>query len=293
MIIQADDVSFSYGNSLVALQNISFAISAGERVALTGHNGSGKSTLVKHFNGLLLPSAGKVWIDGVDTSTVHTAQLAGQVALLFQNPDDQICKRTVWDEVVFGAKNLGYSPSRITALVEEALSLLALTHCKRSNPHDCGYSERKRIMMASIVAMDTPVIVFDEPTAGLDPHEISLFIAMLDELQKRNKTIIIISHDMDFVAENMARVMLLAEGRMVFDGPVGELFTRTELITSSGLCQPQVVQLGYACGLPEALMSPLECVKALEEQYRCIHSERSGNPDRPASLVLGEETPGG
>jgi len=266
MLIRADDVSFTYGESVAALQNISFEISAGERVALTGHNGSGKSTLVKHLNGLLQPSAGKVWIDGKDTTTTNTVQLAGQVALLFQNPDDQICKRTVWDEVVFGPENLGYQTKRIESLAEEAMRLFELADFKKNNPHDLGYSERKRIAMASIVAMDTPVLVFDEPTAGLDPYEISLLITVLNELQAKNKTVIVISHDMDFIAENLTRAISLSDGRIVFDGKVRNLFKRTELMTSSGLRQPQVMQLNHACGLQCAALSPHECVDELERQ---------------------------
>lgn len=263
MLIRVDDVSFTYGDSVSALQNISLEISAGERVALTGHNGSGKSTLVKHLNGLNKPSVGKVWINGVDTTIAKTAQLAGQVALLFQNPDDQICKRTVWDEVVFGPKNLGYSTKRIESLAQEALALFKLTPFKNKNPHDFGYSERKRIAMASIVAMNTPALVFDEPTAGLDPYEISLLIATLEKLQSEGKTVIIISHDMDFVAENINRVISLADGRKVFDGTVRDLFRESVLMTDCGLCQPQVVQLSAACALDSTALSPNECVAEL------------------------------
>jgi energy-coupling factor transport system ATP-binding protein len=266
MLIRVDDVSFAYCDSVAALQNVSFEISAGECVALTGHNGSGKSTLVKHLNGLHQPSVGKVWIAGKDTATTGTVQLAGQVALLFQNPDDQICKRTVWDEVVFGPKNLGYSVERIEALVEEALALFELTPFKKKNPHDFGYSERKRIAMASIVAMDTPVLVFDEPTAGLDPYEISLLIATLKKLQSENKTVIVISHDMDFVAENISRAISLSDGRKVFDGKVRDLFRKPALMTDCGLHPPQVVQLSNACGLQCEAISPHECALELEGQ---------------------------
>ena len=267
MLIRVDDVSFTYAHSVTALQNISFEISTGEQVALTGHNGSGKSTLVKHLNGLLKPSDGEIWIDGEETTTAKTSQLASLVALLFQNPDNQICKRTVWDEIIFGPKNLGYPTQRIESLAEEALKLFELTSIKEKNPHDFGYSERKRIAMASIVAMDTPILVFDEPTAGLDPYEISLLITTLKKLQSEKKTIIIISHDMDFVAENIPRVISLAQGRKVFDGSARELFIKPLLMTECGLCQPQVLQLSNACALPGTALSPHECVAELEKQF--------------------------
>lgn len=268
MLIHVDDISFNYAHSGPALQDISFEIVAGEHVALTGHNGSGKSTLVKHLNGLLKPSSGKVWIDGKDTTDSKTSQLAGQVALLFQNPDDQICKRTVWDEVIFGPKNLGYPRKRIESLANEALALFNLTAMKDQNPHDFGYSERKRIAMASVIAMDTPVLVFDEPTAGLDPYEISLLISTLKKLQSDNKTVIVISHDMDFVAENIGRVISLTQGRKAFDGSAQDLFSKQALMTDCGLCQPQVVQLSHACHMQSTPLSPQEYILELEKQLR-------------------------
>jgi len=275
MIINVDNLSFSYsgtiaGGTLDVLRNISLTVAAGERVALMGHNGSGKSTLVRQLNGLLKPSSGKVLIDGCDTDGLKTAHLAGKVALLFQNPDDQICKRTVWDEVVFGPKNLGYAAERIATLAEEALGCFELSTFKEKNPHDFGYSERKRIAMASIVAMDTPVLVFDEPTAGLDPHEIALFVSTLDTLQAARKTVIIISHDMDFVAENITRTISLAGGRKVFDGATRELFEKEEIIAGSGLLQPQVVQLGNACNLGRLTLSPHECATELAAQLSSL-----------------------
>lgn len=263
MHIRVDNLSFAYTDSIGALQDVSFEICSGERVALTGHNGSGKSTLVKHLNGLLRPSAGRVWLDGKDTATAEVGQLAAQVALLFQNPDDQICKRNVWDEVAFGPRNLGYPWERIQSLVEKALALFELTFFKNKNPHDFGYSERKRIAMASIVAMDTPALIFDEPTAGLDYYEITLFIDTLAKLQNEGKTVVVITHDMDFVAENISRVISLSDGRKVFDGNVRELFNWSELMTSCGLLQPQVVQLGNACGLGSPALSPREFVDEL------------------------------
>lgn len=267
MLIRVNNISYTYTNSVKALHNISFEIAAGECVALTGHNGSGKSTLVKHLNGLLKPSAGNVWIDDKDTSTTQTAELASKVALLFQNPDNQICKRSVWDEVKFGPKNLGYPHQRVESLVEDGLELFDLKEFKQNNPHDFGYSKRKRIAMASIVAMDTPILVFDEPTAGLDPYEVSLLVETLKKLHFENKTVIIISHDMDFVAENFSRTILLDDGRRVFDGSIQNLFREKELMKNSGLRQPQVMQLCNALALNCVALTPHECITELDVQF--------------------------
>ena len=266
MQIHVDRISFSYGSAAPVLQSVSFEITGGERVALIGHNGSGKSTLVKHLNGLLKPSTGTVWIGDKDTQLAQTPELATQVALLFQNPDDQICKREVRAEVAFGPKNLGYAKQRIDVQTEDALELFELTRFATRNPHDLGYSERKRLTMASIVAMDTPALVFDEPTAGLDPYEIALFISALDRLQRQGKTVIIITHDMDFVAENIQRAIALTQGRKRFDGRVADLFQHPSLMAECGLIAPQVVQLGTALSLPTLPLSPAEWVAAFAEK---------------------------
>ncbi|WP_136799244.1 energy-coupling factor ABC transporter ATP-binding protein [Desulfosediminicola ganghwensis] len=266
MDIRIDHLSFDYPGSIRALQDVSLEIQSGERVVLMGHNGSGKSTLAKHLNGLFRPLTGTVWLGGKNSATAEVGQLAGQVALLFQNPDDQICKRTIWNEVAFGPRNLGYPAERIEALVEEALALFELTTFKNKNPHDFGYSERKRIAMASIVAMDTPILVFDEPTAGLDYYEITLFSNALLKLQNEGKTVIVIAHDMDFVAENCSRAISLTDGKVVFDGNVRELFKHLELMTDCGILQPQVVQLSNACGLSLPALSPREFIAELEKQ---------------------------
>lgn len=263
MHIRVNDLCFSYGKSVKALEKISFEIAEGERLALTGHNGSGKSTLVKHLNGLLKPSDGEVWVDGKNTTAMRTAELAHYVGLLFQNPDDQICKRTVRDEVEFGPKNLRYPEEKRIALVEDALELFDLRRFEQSNPHDFGYSGRKRIAMASIVAMDTPILVFDEPTSGLDCYEISLFISALDTLLSQGKTIVTISHDMDFVAENFSRVISLDNGRKVFDGSVRTLFQENLLMERCGLHPPQVMRLCEALNMRTVVLNPAELIEKL------------------------------
>ncbi|MCG8615509.1 MAG: energy-coupling factor ABC transporter ATP-binding protein, partial [Desulfobacterales bacterium] len=180
--VRAENLTFKYSDHITAIKNISFDLSAGERVALVGHNGSGKSTLARHFNGLLRPSSGKTWIQGLDASGHTVSQLAQKVALLFQNPDDQICKQVVRDEVAFGPDNLGYPRPKTDHLVNQALSDFDLFPLQLMNPHDLGFSERKRVALASIVAMDTPILVFDEPTAGFDAYETNLFINALERL---------------------------------------------------------------------------------------------------------------
>jgi energy-coupling factor transport system ATP-binding protein len=243
MLAELRGVSFAYPGGVEALRGVSLSIKAGERIALVGHNGSGKSTLARHLNGLLRPSSGEVLFDGEPTADLPVAALAGKAALLFQNPDDQICKGRVADEVAFGPRNLGFSPARTAELTADALALFGLDGREEANPYDLGLSERKRLALASVVAMDTPLLVLDEPTAGLDSHETGLLASALDWLGGQGRAVVLISHDMDFVAENCDRAVCLESGRPRFDGSVAELFTRTELLASCGLLPCQVARL--------------------------------------------------
>jgi len=262
MQLHVNNLSYAYPDGPDVLRDVSLIIGDGESIALIGHNGSGKTTLVKHFNGLLHPGQGEVLLNGRNTVSCKPSQLAAQVALLFQNPDDQICKRTVRAEVAFGPKNLGYDQNRIDSLVQGALAMFDLAAMQDTNPHDLGYSERKRTAMASIVAMDTPLLVFDEPTAGLDHRELMILVQALGILKKKNRTIIVICHDMDFVAENTTRAIVLSKGRKVFDGQVRDLFLQRELFSRCSLLMPQMVQLGQSCNLPNTTLTPAEFIDA-------------------------------
>nr|WP_279593435.1 ABC transporter ATP-binding protein [Pseudodesulfovibrio sp. S3-i] len=262
-MIEVKDVTYTYPEGVTALKGVSLCIDAGEQVALVGHNGSGKSTLARLFNGLLLPSSGEVLVDGVPTSSCTVAGLARKIALLFQNPDDQTCKRKVWDEVAFGPKNLGYPAERIGDLVEESLSLFGLASHGGRNPYDLGYSERKRLALASVVAMDTGLLMLDEPTAGLDSRETGMLAAALQDLRRRGKAVVVISHDMDFVAENCSRALCLETGKMRFDGNVAELFEEHVLMEKCGLLPCQIAQLGAYYRVKPATLTPLGFVASL------------------------------
>ena len=269
MDIRLENVIFRYSDEVKALNNISLLIRQGQHVALIGHNGSGKTSLAKHLNGLLRPSEGTVWIGSHQPKDMSVAALAGIVALSFQNPDDQISKRRVWDEVAFGPRNLKYSKNRTHNLVEMSLLLFDLIPFKNHNPYDLGYSERKRVALASIIAMDTPIVIFDEPTAGLDAKEISLFKTVLDKLQQENKTVIIICHDMDFVAEQISRVLCLKNGEIMFDGPSRTAFHDRDLLASCRLRQPQIARLSSHFGFVEPALTPAEFV----DEYSSLQRE--------------------
>ncbi len=266
--VEALEIRFSYEDGTEALKGVSLALGRGECAALLGHNGSGKSTLVKHLNGLLRPTSGEVRINGQPTADRRVAQLARDVALLFQNPDNQICKGTVREEVAFGPRNLKYSEDRIRELSAAALEAMDLTGMEEHNPHDLGFSERKRLAVASVLAMDAGCVVLDEPTAGLDPGEIGLLEDVLRTLREQERIVLVISHDMDFVAENMTRAVCLGEGNKLYDGSVPGLFRDSRLLDRCGLIPPQVGQVADRLGLAPESLTPKGLVDALAQSRR-------------------------
>ena len=244
MLIQINDLHFTYPSGVKALDGISLTIQPGERVALVGENGSGKTTLARHLNGLLRPQAGSVQVGDWQTTEHSPAQIAHRVAYVFQNPDEQLFRQRVWDEVAFGPQNLGYPPGQVQLMVDQSLELLGLSDFSQLNPRDLGYSGRKQVALASALAMQTPILVFDEPTASLDAREQEQFEQVLALLHRQGKTIILISHDMDFVAENMERFVLLHQGRVALDVPAQHFFEQKELLATSSMVAPQITRLG-------------------------------------------------
>ena len=248
MLIQINQLHFTYPSGVKALDGISMTIQPGEKVALVGENGSGKTTLARHLNGLLQPQAGSVRVDNWQTTEHSPAQMARRVAYVFQNPDEQLFRQRVWDEVAFGPQNLGYPLEQVRLMVDQALELLGLSDFSQLNPRDLGYSGRKRVALASALAMQTPVLVFDEPTASLDAKEQEQFEQVIALLHRQGKTIILISHDMDFVAENMERFVLLRKGRVALDAPAQHFFGQAELLETLGIIAPQITRLGRRLG---------------------------------------------
>ena len=217
--IELDAVSFVYPNGPRALDDVSIRIAPGESVAIVGQNGSGKSTLARHLNGLLRPTSGRVLLDGVSIAGAHVAALAGRVGLAFQNPDRQLFAGNVSTEVAFGPRNLGVREPALHVRVGAALEAVGLAAEADSNPYDLGYSRRKLLSLASVLAMRTPVLVLDEPTTGQDARGAARVRAVVAAAIGEGRTVIAISHDMRFVAECFGRVIVMRAGRVVLDGP--------------------------------------------------------------------------
>ena len=222
--VAAEAVAFSYPDGTPALTGVDLEVRAGERVAIIGQNGSGKSTLVRHFNGLLRASSGRVLVGDGPVGERHVADLARAVGIVFQNPDRQIFAGNVRAEVAFGPRNFGYAGAELDDRVTTALSAVGLAGQEATNPYDLGYSRRKLLGIASVLAMGTPVVVLDEPTTGQDARGVARIQTIADDLTTAGRTVIAISHDMRFVAETFARVVVMEAGRVTLDGTPAEVF---------------------------------------------------------------------
>lgn len=249
-----EDVSFKYEGGVEALSEISLSMDAG-CVCLIGQNGAGKTTFVKHLNGLLEPTEGSVWIDGTDTREARVAQLAHHVGLAFQNPNDQLFHESVEEEVRYGPTNLGYDEDRIEQATERAIERFELDDVRESNPYDLGLPRRKLVAVASVLAMDTPVVVLDEPTGGQDAPGIALLGTVVEELVAAGKLVVIITHDVEFARRHADRVVALGEGEVLLDGPPQEVFSRTETLAETDVDPPVVTRIGNRLDLPRTVLS--------------------------------------
>ncbi len=266
MRIEIKDLHHTYPTGVKALNGITLTIETGEQVAIVGQNGAGKTTLVKHLNGLLQPTSGSVFIGDWDTSKHQVAKLASRVGYVFQNPDEQLFTKNVHLEVSFGPKNLGYEAEKVEALVEDALNLTELTTQKETNPYDLSPTWRKMVALASIIAMDTPIIIFDEPTTGQDAANITRMAEAIAALRERGKTVITITHDIDFCAENFERVIALSQGRVLLDGPANDVLGQEETLAQTYVDPPQLTRLGLRLGFPEIVRNQEEFLNAYKKR---------------------------
>jgi len=265
MKINISNLHYSYPGEIKALSGVNICIETSELVAIIGQNGAGKTTLVKHFNGLLLPNDGKVIIGDWDTKEHTVAKLSARVGYVFQNPDEQLFKRNVYDEISFGPKNLGFSEPDIESHVEDAIQLTDLDNYRNSNPYDLSPTWRKMVAIASIIAMDTPIVIFDEPTTGQDAVNVERIARIVHTLHLHGKTVITISHDIDFCAENFKRIIALSKGKVLLDGPSREVIAEVDLLSSTYVEPPQLTRLGFRLGFPIAVSNQDEFLNELQQ----------------------------
>ncbi|MEX0788313.1 MAG: ABC transporter ATP-binding protein [Anaerolineales bacterium] len=251
MNLSVEGVSFAYPNGAQALQDVSLQIPAGQQVAWIGANGAGKSTLARLANGLLRPLLGRVQVGDWDTREHRVSELAHRVGHVFQNPDEQLFARTLREEVAFGPRNLGRSPAVVNAAVMEALAALDLSDLAEVNPYDLPPARRKDLGLAAILAMQPPIVILDEPTTGQDAEGLERLGRVLRQARTRSQTMITITHDMEFCSEYADRLAVFSEGKILIEGPVGEVFRRRDLLDLAQVEPPQLIRLADRLHLPD------------------------------------------
>ena len=261
--LRLKDVSFSYPGGFLAVDGINMEIKAGDNVAIVGQNGAGKTTTVKMMNGLLRPTGGDVLIGEMNTKDYTTAQISRIVGYVFQNPDDQIFHATVESEVRFGPKTLKLTREEEDIRVEEALALTGMDRFKDENPLNLPLSTRKFVTIAAVIAMGTDILIFDEPTAGQDMAGNRRLSEILKILHGQGKTVITISHDMEFVAANFENVIVMAKKKIVRTGTPREIFWDLETLEKAMLKQPYVSRVLGALGIRGGIISIEDAVEGI------------------------------
>lgn len=273
--LQAEKVSFFYDSgenedAQQVLHEVSMNIRKGEFVALLGHNGSGKSTMAKHFNAMLLPSGGKVYVDGMDTLNEDLKyEIRQRVGLVLQNPDNQLVASVVEEDVAFGPENLGVPPQEIRQRVDEALKAVDMEEYKTHSAYKLSGGQKQRVAIAGIIAMQPDCIVLDEPTAMLDPRGRTEVMETIRRLNReKGITIVLITHYMD-EAVQADRVIVMDSGRILVEGVPREVFSHVDLLRQHSLDVPQATELLYrleqaGCSVPQGVLNEEECVAALE-----------------------------
>ena len=273
-LISAENLAFRYPGvdgapDVPVFENLNLSIQEGSFVAILGTNGCGKSTLAKHFNAILLPTGGKMYVCGIDTSQIERLMAVRRnVGMVFQNPDNQIVANVVEEDVAFGPENLGIASPEIRRRVDMALKQVGMYEYREHAPHLLSGGQKQRIAIAGVIAMEPKCIVLDEPTAMLDPQGRK---DVIDTVKKLNKdkgiTVVLITHHMDEAAQ-ADRVVVLNKGTVAADGTPREVFSQVKLLHGIGLAAPQGVELCWALNqqgyqLPLTTLEPEECAQVL------------------------------
>ncbi len=244
-MISLDDVTFSYMPGKNALDHVTLSITDGELVAIIGENGAGKTTLVKHLNGLLKPESGEVSVCGLDSKKVTVASLAKKVGLVFQNPDHQLFAESVEKELSFALVNFGFSQDEIKRRVDWAMTEFELAQYSDRSPFMLSGGERKRLALASVLCYDPDVLILDEPTTGQDNRQKVKMASILQKLNKQGKTVLVVTHDMEFVSDYIPRVIVMSQGKVIADGRTEEILIKKDILERASLVPPQLAEISW------------------------------------------------
>ena len=269
-MIEFQEVSYTHENGVRALDGVTLKIEGGETVAVVGENGAGKTTLIKHVTGLLKPTSGKVFVDHIDTHETSTAVLSRKIGVAFQNPDHQLFSESVEEEMSFALRNFGFSPDLVEQRVSWGLQLFGLEEYRKSSPLVLSGGEKKRLTLACILAWDPDVVMLDEPTVGQDAIQKEKLAGTIKLLSSTGKTVIVVSHDIEFLWPLQPRVIVMKSGRIVADGQARDLMIRKEMLESARVAEPQMVSFYQALSNRPAspFVDALEARKWIERDKR-------------------------
>lgn len=269
-MLELDKVSYSYKTGLNAVDGVSFRVATGEFVAVAGRNGSGKTTMTRLIMAILKPSAGRILLDGEDATARSTAEMARHVGYVFQNPDRQIFRDTVAEEVAYGPEQMGFSAARTTQAVDAALAATGLAELAGAYPRTLSRGQKQRLAIASALAIEPRFLILDEPTSGQDGRGKTQLMELLAGLNARGMGIVLVTHDMELLARYAQRAVVMLAGRKVFDGGVRELFSGDADLAGWGLREPATARVARGLrglGVPPAVL-PEELCAAFEAAGR-------------------------
>jgi energy-coupling factor transport system ATP-binding protein len=259
-----------------ALREVNLSIERGEFIAFIGQNGSGKTTLIKHFNGLLKPTQGRVLVEGVETTNLLTSQLAKSVGYVFQNPDHQIFAEKVRDEIAFGPRNLGFADERIEAISKQVLADMDLSGREEEMPFQLSRGQRQRLAVASVLAMEPSMLIVDEPTTGQDWKESITLMKLVKGLNDKGHTCIVTTHNMNLVSLFARRVAVMWRGEILLDGPTQDVFREVQPLARAGIKPPDVYEVTRTLMPNVALEKPItpdDLAELLAERVSSLESE--------------------
>ncbi len=272
--LETVDLTFAYPGRPPALSGVTLRVERGEYLALLGQNGAGKTTLAKHFNGLLRPSSGNVLVGGRDASDLSIGELAQQVGYVFQNPDHQIFAGTTREEIAFGPRNLGLMEAEVAKRVDATLEAFGLVAQADTPPAMLGYGTRRKVALASVLAMRPQALILDEPTSGLDRRSVMELMGLLSAYSGEGHTVIVITHDVRLVADHVPHCAVLTSGRLAARGGTQSVLSDANLLSATGLDLPPVGRLAQRLGMGGA-DAPLD-VAAFKRSYEAKRSESRG-----------------
>jgi energy-coupling factor transport system ATP-binding protein len=239
--VKFEAVSFSHRNGVIALRDVNVSIKNGELVAILGTNGAGKSTFVRHINGLLKPTRGFVTVFGADTRSTSAAKLSRRVGIVFQNPNNQLFAQTVNSEIEFALRNFGYDEILVQNRLNWALNSFGLTEYKTRSPMELSGGEKKRLCIALVLAWDPEILILDEPTVGQDSDQKEKLAQEIRLLLTQNKTVILVTHDVEFVWPLQPRIILMSQGEVIADGPAQKIMQDFDALKNANVLPPQLI----------------------------------------------------